>query len=258
MDDITEEAARLKAIYKARKREDPSLNQKKIAEECDWTSQSVVSQYMTGRISLNIAALLKFSAFLGFQPEEVSPRLTTAFPIEGFKPYAAPSTMGRTSSLTCTNLLLVEQGSSQTQLGPDEVELLCYQEVNRADGKGTEVRYNGNGHTLPFSRRILEKAGLEPEVVRCLVVEDNRMTPVLPEGSLVAIDISEQPIHNGKLYAVDYGGQLRLHLIYKLPGNGLRLKSYNGNEYPEEILDRKFVAKNIKILGRVFWYCVAL
>jgi SOS-response transcriptional repressor LexA len=70
-----EEAARLKAIYKARKSADPSLNQEKVAHECGWASQSVVSQYMTGKIPLNISALMSLSRALNFPPEAVSPRL---------------------------------------------------------------------------------------------------------------------------------------------------------------------------------------
>lgn len=72
---IAEEAARLKEIYKARKAEDPSLNQDKVAAACDWSSQSVVSQYMTGKIPLNLSALISLSRVLRFAPESVSPRL---------------------------------------------------------------------------------------------------------------------------------------------------------------------------------------
>ena len=60
------EAMRLKAIYQDRKRHDPSLTQDKIADLCEWAGQSVVSQYLNGRIPLNIGALIKFSNVLGF------------------------------------------------------------------------------------------------------------------------------------------------------------------------------------------------
>lgn len=72
---IAEEAARLKAIYSARKSEDRSLNQDKVAEACGWSGQSAVSQYMTGKIALNLPALLSLSRALRFAPESVSPRL---------------------------------------------------------------------------------------------------------------------------------------------------------------------------------------
>ncbi|MFI8372608.1 hypothetical protein ACIGCH_00675 [Pseudomonas helleri] len=81
-DDLVEEAARLKAIYKQRKKLDPTLNQARIAEVCDWAGQSVVSQYMTGKIPLNLTALLKFSKALQFKPAEVSERLLKIYPFE--------------------------------------------------------------------------------------------------------------------------------------------------------------------------------
>ncbi|WP_328338954.1 XRE family transcriptional regulator [Pseudomonas guariconensis] len=77
-----EEAARLKAIYKARKAADPSLNQDRVAHECGWSSQSVVSQYMNGKIPLNITALVSLSRALRFSPDEVSPRLVEAHQLD--------------------------------------------------------------------------------------------------------------------------------------------------------------------------------
>ncbi|WP_110968307.1 helix-turn-helix domain-containing protein [Pseudomonas huaxiensis] len=72
---IAEEAARLQAAYKARKAEDRSLNQEKVAEACGWAGQSAVSQYMTGKIALNLPALLSLSRVLRVAPESISPRL---------------------------------------------------------------------------------------------------------------------------------------------------------------------------------------
>lgn len=75
---IAEEAARLQAAYKARKSADRSLNQEKIAEACGWSGQSAVSQYMTGKIALNLSALLSLCRVLQVTPESISPRLAEA------------------------------------------------------------------------------------------------------------------------------------------------------------------------------------
>lgn len=72
---MAEESERLRAIYKQRKALDRNLTQARVAYECDWGTQSVVSQYMTGKIPLNLPALLALSRALDFKPEEVSPRL---------------------------------------------------------------------------------------------------------------------------------------------------------------------------------------
>ncbi|MCH4563370.1 XRE family transcriptional regulator [Halomonas sp. EGI 63088] len=81
---VQAEADKLKAIYQDRKREAQAigqkLNQDTVAERCGWAGQSAVSQYMTGRMPLNLEALLKLSKALRFMPSEVSPRLAKEIP----------------------------------------------------------------------------------------------------------------------------------------------------------------------------------
>lgn len=81
---IALEAERLRAIYDQRKSEAKTqgqkLSQDTIAERCGWSGQSAVSQYMRGRIPLNIDALLKLSKVLRFSPHDVSPRLAADIP----------------------------------------------------------------------------------------------------------------------------------------------------------------------------------
>lgn len=72
---IQEEAERLKAFYLARKKAGLIANQAELAEIMGWQSQATVSQYLTGRLELNLQALLKFARVLQFTPAEVSPRL---------------------------------------------------------------------------------------------------------------------------------------------------------------------------------------
>ncbi|MEC8917145.1 MAG: XRE family transcriptional regulator [Pseudomonadota bacterium] len=74
-----EEAKRLKAIFEQRKAEardrGEKITQADVAELCGWKEQSAVSQYMNGRIALNLDALLKFQQALKFEANQVSPRL---------------------------------------------------------------------------------------------------------------------------------------------------------------------------------------
>lgn len=70
-----EEARQLKALFNQRKRERPGLNQEVLAEACGWSSQGTVSQYMSGRLELNLEALMRFARALDFDPAQVSPRL---------------------------------------------------------------------------------------------------------------------------------------------------------------------------------------
>ncbi|WP_110641050.1 XRE family transcriptional regulator [Salinicola sp. CPA57] len=83
--DVTrQEHARLREIYENRKTRAKLLkkpfSQELIAEMCGWSGQSAVSQYLTGRLTLNLEALLKLAKALEFDPAEVSPRLVEEMP----------------------------------------------------------------------------------------------------------------------------------------------------------------------------------
>lgn len=69
------DAARLKNVWLAYKKSHPGASQEKLAFECGWKTQGAVTQYMNGKIPLNISALLKFSAALHASPDSISPSL---------------------------------------------------------------------------------------------------------------------------------------------------------------------------------------
>jgi phage repressor protein C with HTH and peptisase S24 domain len=83
------------------------------------------------------------------------------------------------------------------------------------------------------------------------------MEPVLPHGSTVGVDISQTNIIDGKMYAINHDGMLRVKTLYKLPGDGLRMRSFNIDEYPDERYEAEDMI-HIKIIGKVFWYSVLL
>ena len=156
------------------------------------------------------------------------------------------------------NLFPIEVWDDETPLGPDEVELPFYKEVELSAGKGSEVMLETSGRKLRFGRRSLQRKGVEPAAAACAAVTGNSMEPVLPDGSTVGIDTGVQQIQDGKMYAIDHAGQLRVKLLYRLPGGGLRVRSYNEAEHPDERYEGDYVADHIRIIGKVFWYSVLL
>lgn len=263
------EADRLKAIYLDRKKHNPALTQEAIAETAGWATQSVVSQYLNGRIPLNLPALLKFSAILDFDPSEVSSRLGLGLR----KPLTVYSAQGSDSGLQVQEapapnpagisnqgsvLHPVEVWSDETPIGEDEIEIPYYKEVELAAGKGSEVMLETSGRKLRFGKRTLQRKGITPEAAAGALVTGNSMEPVLPDGSTVALDTSATQVVDGKMYAINQEGQLRVKLLYRLPGQGLRLRSYNSEEHPDERYDGTYVAENIQIIGKVFWYAVLI
>ncbi|MGK8440645.1 XRE family transcriptional regulator [Ectopseudomonas hydrolytica] len=252
-----EEGARLKAIRVARKQLDKSLTQDRVADMCGWSGQSALSQYETGKIPLNLPALIKLSQALKFEPQEVSPRLAALIPGSSYaKPVIATAlTLAQREH---PGLYSIEVWDDQTPLGPDEVELPFYKEVELSAGKGSEVMLETGGRKLRFGRRSLQRKGVQPEAAACAAVIGNSMEPVLPDGSTVGIDTACLQVQDGKMYAIDHAGQLRVKLLYRLPGGGLRIRSYNEAEHPDERYDGDYVADHIRIIGKVFWYSVLL
>lgn len=156
------------------------------------------------------------------------------------------------------HLFPIEVWDDETPLGPDEVELPFYKEVELSAGKGSEVMLETSGRKLRFGRRSLQRKGVEPAAAACATVTGNSMEPVLPDGSTVGIDTACKQVQDGKMYAIDHAGQLRVKLLYRLPGGGLRVRSYNEAEHPDERYEANYVAENIRVIGKVFWYSVLL
>ncbi|MNJ74106.1 HTH-type transcriptional regulator PrtR [compost metagenome] len=80
------------------------------------------------------------------------------------------------------------------------------------------------------------------------------MEPVLPDGSTVGINTGQKSVVDGKMYALKHDGQLRVKVLYRLPGGGIRMRSLNNAEHPDESYTPDQMKENdIEIIGRVFW-----
>ncbi|MOA32341.1 HTH-type transcriptional regulator PrtR [compost metagenome] len=79
------------------------------------------------------------------------------------------------------------------------------------------------------------------------------MEKLILDGAAIGFDTSFKHVVDGEIYAFDQGGMLRVRYLYKLPGGGIRIRSENSDEYPDELLTRKDCIR-IKMLGRVFWW----
>ena len=149
----------------------------------------------------------------------------------------------------------IESWSSRTELGADEVELPFFKEVELSAGGGAYAVQENNGPKLRFARSTLKKCGVAASNASCVNVSGTSMEPVLPDGATVGVDTASTSIKDGEMYALEHDGMLRVKLVYRVPGGGLRLRSFNSDEYPDEIYDA-YGFDIIRIIGRVFWYSV--
>ncbi len=142
----------------------------------------------------------------------------------------------------------------ETPLSDDEVEVPFLREVELAAGSGRTVIQENGCFKLRFGKRSLRRQGVQFENAVCVTVTGNSMEPVLRSGSTVGVDRGKRDIIDGDLYALSHGGQLRVKQVYRMPGGGMRLRSFNQDEHPDEAYNLDQVREQeISIIGRVFW-----
>lgn len=245
------EAANLKAAFLKWKSGGKGRTQEMVADELGYAGQSAVSQYLNGKIPLNYPALLGFSKLFGVPPSEISPRLTK------IHRHLFPETYPINESPKKYELAPVESWDDSTPLGEDEVALPFFKGVELSAGKGMQAMLETGGSKLRFGARTLRNHGVDPAAAVAATVSGSSMAPVMPDGCTIAINMAATQVTDGKIYAVNHAGELRVKLLYRLPGGGLRIRSYNESEYPDEIYGPS-EASEIEVLGRVFWYSVLL
>ncbi|MDD4915413.1 MAG: helix-turn-helix transcriptional regulator [Methylococcales bacterium] len=139
--------------------------------------------------------------------------------------------------------------------GADEVSLPYYRELDIANGPGRTEVIEYHQQKQRFAKSVLKAAGVPAAAAFCAIISGSSMEPVLPEGATLGIDTSRTTVRDGELYALDHAGGLRVKIVYRMPGGGLRLRSYNHEEWPDENYTAEEAA-SIRVLGRVFWWSV--
>lgn len=146
-----------------------------------------------------------------------------------------------------------ELWDDETPKDNDDVELPFLKEVCFSAGSGHSQVIEEQGRKLRFSKRTLKNAGVEPANAACATNSGKSMENTILDGAAIGIDKSKQSIKDGKVYAFDHGGMLRVKRLYRQPFGGVRIVSDNP-EYQEEIMSAEQWQEEIRLLGWVFWW----
>lgn len=79
------------------------------------------------------------------------------------------------------------------------------------------------------------------------------MVPVLSDGDAVGVDTNRTKVIDGDTYAIRDGDLLRVKILIERPDGGIIIRSFNREDYPDEILTREARQERITIIGRVWW-----
>lgn len=230
-----------------RHRKAAGLSQAALASACGWKSQSRVGNYEADSREPSLADLRLIAKALRVDESEI---------ILDYKP-SAPEPTQNPIQANATLLGPIEVWDDDTPLDEDEVYVPYLKEVELSAGQGRTVVEQSHTRRLRFGKLTLRRQNVQPSEAVCVTVGGNSMEPVLPDGSTVGVDQGATTVVDGKMYAINHGGQLRVKTLYRLPGGGIRMRSFNRDEHPdEEYSAEEMITKEIIILGKVFWSSV--
>lgn len=167
---------------------------------------------------------------------------------------ARPKEAGRPHANEVEFVGHLDAWDSSTGLGPDEIEVPLFREVELAAGSGATQVIENHGAKLRFAKSTLARAGVPMEAAACAYVRGNSMEPKMPDGTCIGVNTADTAVRDGKTYAMDHEGMLRVKILHRRPGGGLKVVSMNQEEHPPELYTAEEVQESIRIIGRVFWY----
>lgn len=241
------ECAALKNIYKAKKKE-LGLTQDELGEKLGGINQSSVSHYLNGINALNKDVAAGFARALQVPVSDFSPRLA-----EEIDRLARTATQAPAIESNAEMIGMMSGWDSSTPLHDDEVAIPLYKEVEMAAGYGATEVIEVPGRLLRFAKSTLREAGVQECNAACATISGRSMERLIMDGATIGIDRGTTNIIDGEIYAFDHDGMLRVKYLYRMPGGGLRIRSENDEEYPDEIVTPDQLS-HIRILGWVFWW----
>lgn len=142
-----------------------------------------------------------------------------------------------------------------TVVEPTDVELPFYKEVPVAPGSNKTHVIEDNSHPIRLPHSHLDSLEIDHADAICAYMIGNSMAEKIEDGSTIAIDRGLTQIVDGEIYAIEHDGMLRIKYLHRMPGNALRLRSHNRDEYPDEVFRAPQIEEqNIRVLGWVFWW----
>ena len=162
-----------------------------------------------------------------------------------------PSIPGLTPNVPKTAIA----GTHAADFTASDIAVPFYNEVLSPNVSGKTRVVEIPDHHVRLSLACLHAMDVNPEQAICAPMIGNSMACRIQHGSTVAIDRSLTHIVDGEIYALEHDGMLRIKYAYRLPNNGLRLRSHNPGEYPDEVFSElQIEQQHIRILGWVFWW----
>lgn len=239
----------------AESRKNAGLNQSELARRLKITPQSVQA-WESGRATPRPAALTPLAAILGIEPAVLIAAILDNSP--GDFREKSLRLIRRAYDDRKAELESDAEGEISDMDGGAPLDDGVYApfliEVELSTGSGRTSIERSSRDKLRFDRTTLRNHGVRFEKAVCATVHGDSMSPVFPDGTTVGVDTGATIIRDGKIYAINQTGHLRIKILHRLPDGGVRVRSFNREEYPDEEYSlEEMDQRDISIIGRVFW-----
>lgn len=213
------------------KMKERGVTQDRLAVELGVT-QGAVAHWLSGRREPSLEVISTVLEYLGLPPMGMAP------PIE-----ANMEVIGEMSGW-----------DPDDPLEDDESELPYYDEVEFAGGDGMTEVIEVADRKLRFSNATLKAAGVSANSAAVARIKGKSMERMIMDGAAIGFDMSDTSIIDGEIYAFNHGGMLRTKYLHRMPGGGVRIRSENSIDYPDELMTAEQWREDVIMLGRVFWW----
>lgn len=238
------DAARLKKLFSSWQttRRDQGLpSSQEAATELLGFNQSALSQYLNGKIPLNLDAAAKFAKMMDRSVGDFSPTLEAQV-----SQYSAAVVQRKSEPVP------VVKGGQPIDIAeaddPDIVDVPLVRLQLRAGAMGYMADPEpGILSRIRLDRMWMEQQGLYPENLIALRVKGDSMSPRIEEGDIVVVNTADKRPVSGHVYAFNHGGEPLIKRLHRA-GNIWSMRSDNPDYRPES-----FNSGESPIVGKVVY-----
>lgn len=237
-----DDAARLKqrfAEWQKRQKDAGQPASQDAAGELLGFNQSALSQYLNGRIPLNVGAATRFASVLGCTVADFSPRLQEQ--LSDYVSAAMPD--GAANDGVPARARRVQAWEDADTVGVRLVTLKLRAGVARF---GTEPVVEDGG-SIRIPRVDIERGKLNADKLIAIQVRGQSMEPLMFEDDVIVIDPTDRKLVNRELYALNFDGDCCVKQMVKRNGEWY-LHSVNPDFGPVNARSGEF-----SVIGRVVY-----
>lgn len=233
------DAARLKAIYNA-KRRDLNLTQDSLASACGWDSQGTVSQYLNGKIPLNLKAALRFSAALKCEVADFSPQLAATLPATQARTRHPPET---------------REPDARPWTDRDTITVQVFNARASMGAGFQQPEHDTVVDTLRLARgwvRAQLPALSSSNNLAVLSAYGDSMAPTFADGDVLLVDRGVQDIRLDAVYVLALNNELYVKRIQRRITDGAVIIKSDNPLYDPVVVENG-EREQLRVLGRVVW-----